>query len=130
VTQNGSLTTKQTALIAALISGERVEQAAKTASISPRTAYRWQKEPSFQDALKEAQGQAFEKKLAVLKDGIGAALAALARNMGERSPAGVQVRAAQVWLETAIELYKMEAIEERLAELEHLLKGEYGYTAL
>ncbi len=123
MSQNGTLSPKQNALLLALITGEKVEAAAKTAKISTRTAFRWQKQEAFQSAMKEAQEQAFEKKLDFLKQGVGSAIAALGRNLSERAPAHVQVTAARAWLELTIELYKIEQVENRLAELEALLNG-------
>ena len=124
--QNGRTTPGQEALIAALLAGQKIEAAAKTANISERTAYRWQKSPAFQAALKTAQHTLFNEKLNILKAGVGVALFTLQRNMSDKgnAPASTQVRAAQIWLEQAIALHKMTELEQRLVEIETRMKEQ------
>jgi hypothetical protein len=117
----GELSPKQYALLAAILTGKSTEAAAKSVLISPRTAYRWVKLPAFKVALAQGQQALFEENLGTLKQGVRGALTALARNMGENKPAGVQVRSAQIWLEQAIAIYKMNDLEARLEELEEQL---------
>src|SRR5947209_2433294 len=105
---NGTLSIKQEALLTLLLLGKSTEQAATEAGIAERTAYRWVKEPHFKDALEDAKKKAFDRKLSMLKDNVNVALVALARNMGEKAPPGVQVAAAKCWLELAIELYRVD----------------------
>lgn len=127
MTQNGRLSVKQEALLLGLMAGEGIEAAARSAKVSPRTAYRWQRLPVFEAKLEQAKEEAFEKKLAILKEGVGAAISTLARNMGGQAPAGVQVSAARCWLETAIQLYKSDALESALEEVQQLLR-EGGFN--
>jgi Helix-turn-helix domain len=47
---SGKLGRKQEAAILALLSTRTVEEAARVVHISPRTLYRWQKEPEFDAA--------------------------------------------------------------------------------
>ncbi len=124
MSQNGSLSQKQSALLGALVSGQKIEAAAKSANVAIRTAYRWQKLPAFQESLKAAQDAVFDKQLAMLKSGMGAALSCLARNMSEKVPPAVQVSAARFWLEQAIDIHKMHELEAKIGELERLLKQE------
>ncbi len=102
MTQHGSteqLTVKQQALLAAMLTGRSTEQAAKEVHISERTAYRWAKQQAFKEALAVAQQALFLEHLRVLKAGVKAAIATLARNMAPIIPPNVQVQAARAWLE-------------------------------
>jgi hypothetical protein len=123
--QNGTLTPKQSALLLALVGGQRIEEAAKSVKVSRRTAYRWQKLESFQHELDQAREKAFERKLLMLKEGFGAALGTLLRNMSETAPPGVQVAAARCWIENTITIHKTEQLEAALEEMEATLK-EFG----
>lgn len=122
MTVNGTLSPKQQQFLLALLSGQHVEEAARAAHVSVRTAFRWQKLPDFQRELEEAKEETFNKQLGYLKDGVATALRTLLRNMGERVPPAVQVRAAAVWLENAIAIYKTEQLELALADIEDLLE--------
>ncbi len=102
MTQNGSieqLTTKQQALLSAMLLGMSVEQAAKEAGVGERTAYRWVKELAFKEALAKAQQELFLEQLRLLKTGVKLAISTLARNMASNQPPNVQVQAARAWLE-------------------------------
>lgn len=120
--ENGSstgLTPKQQQLIAALIAGNTIQVAAKVAGVGERTAHAWLKLPIFQQEYRAAKQAVFDEKLDMLKDGITTALKTLAKHMtDEDTPPQVQVRAAQIWLEQSLEIHKMQAFEQRLAELE------------
>jgi hypothetical protein len=121
--QHENLTGKQEALIAALLSHKTIEAAAREVGISVKTAGRWRKLPAFQASLKAAQHQKFNETLELLRSGVSTALATLHRHMTDpNTRAYVQVMAAQVWLSTAIDLHKMEVLEQKVSELEHLLK--------
>ncbi len=123
MTDDSRLSIKQEAFLAALMSGEKVEVAARTAKISERTAYRWQKEPAFQAALRDAQQKLFNDRLGILKVGVVVALRTLQRHMtDDTTPAATQVRAAQVWLEQAIIIHKMEELQEKYTLLEQVVK--------
>ena len=63
------------ALLAAMLEGSTVEQAAKKAGIGERTAYRYVKEQAFKDALTKAQQALFLYHLRILKSGVKAAIA-------------------------------------------------------
>jgi hypothetical protein len=117
----GELSPKQHALLAAILAGKSIKDAATSVRISERTAYRWAALPAFKSALSAGQQAIFEEHIAMLKLGVKSSLVALARNMGERQPAAVQVRAAQIWLEQAINIYKVQDLEARLVELEDQL---------
>src|SRR5579863_5841956 len=55
---------KKEATILALLSSRSVEEAARAAGVTPRTLYRWQKEPAFNAAYREAKRGAFSQSIA------------------------------------------------------------------
>lgn len=125
MTQNGStgeLTIKQQSLLTQLLTGKSIEQAAKEVHVSERTAYRWAAEPAFKDALAKAQQALFLEHLSVLRAGIKAAIATLARNMSPNIPPNVQVTAARAWLDNAVALYK---VDEETSTINLLMSPEW-----
>ena|SRR5256885_5854962 len=123
-TEENELTPKQEQLIASLVAGNIIAVAAKAVGIGERTAYRWLKLPHFQVAYRDAKQVAFNEKLDKLRDGVSIALKTLLKHMtNEETPANVQVRCAQIWLEQSIEIHKMSELEARLQELEGALKA-------
>lgn len=129
---NGStdqLNARQKALLAEMLQGKSVEQAARGADIPERTAYRWAELAHFRDALECAHEKAFAEKLKMLRTGTGQALTTIARIMVNQDiPPAVQLRAAQCWLENAIQVHRMEGLEKEIAELKQLLleRGVHG----
>jgi phage terminase small subunit len=118
------LSSKQEQFIAALIAGNTIAVACKTAGIAERTAYNWLKQPAFKQALQTAKQEVFNDKLESLRDGVDLAISALERNLTAPDPS-VQVRAAHIWLQHAIQVGKMEELESRLQELEEALKASH-----
>jgi hypothetical protein len=129
--QNSStekLTIKQQALLALMLTGKSVEQAAREGNVAERTAYRWVKEPAFKEALIAGQKQVFETALRALLLKVQKAINTLDRCMddGLTNPTSVQVRAAQITLEQALTVHKNAELEERIAELEKLVRQPRG----
>jgi hypothetical protein len=120
--EKASLNAKQMQLIAALVGGASIVDAAKACKINECTAHRWLKQPAITTALEEGKQRAFSDALGVLRTGVKAAITTLASSMRAESE-GVRLRAAQIWLTTAVELHKMSEIEQRFDELEQLLKA-------
>ncbi len=118
------LTPKQDSLITLLLAGIDIKAAARNIGIGEKTAHRWLKLPHFLTAYKSAQQSLFDDNLSELRSGVSTAISTLKRNMtGEEVPPSTQVRAAQIWLDSAIELHKMSELEARLMEIEERLKG-------
>lgn len=115
MSQTATLTAKQERFIAALLSSPTQEAACQQIGITRETSRRWLKLPHFQAAYQKAQQALFDERLA-----------ALARNMGEDASQSVQVRAAQIWLESAITIHKMSDLEARVIELEQYIKSMRG----
>jgi transposase-like protein len=110
---------KQEAAIAALLTQRTVEEAARAAGIGPATLLRWQKQPEFQKAYREARRAAFGQAVARLQQASSAAVSTLLKVMVDQSaPASTRVRAADSVLDHSAKAIEIEDIEARVSELE------------
>ncbi len=124
-TEESELSPKQEQFIAALVAGNSIVVAAKAVGIAERTAYNWLKLPHFQSAYQAAKQWAFDESLGELRDNVNLAIATLKRAMtNDTIDPAVQVRAANIWLQNAIQIHSMQQLEERLQELEAALKAK------
>lgn len=121
------LTAKQEAFLTAYLACSNITVAAKTSGMAEITARRLVKLPEFQTALKAAQRELFNDALQGLREHVDTAIKTLVRHMSaEDTPPGPQIRAAQIYLEQAIQVHKMTELEEKYAELERLVKDQGG----
>ena len=126
-TEISELTLKQEQLITALLSLPTITAAAEVVGINERTARRWLKKPQIQEAYKAAREKVFDEAIASLKASASDAVDTLKNNLsGMEVPPAVQVRAAQIILELAIELHEMNDLRQKVAELDMLLKQQKG----
>lgn len=125
MTENKSLTTKQRRLIAALLSESKNLDAAKKAGVSEATIYRWLEDPTFQAALRAAEGQAIDvatRQLVTLQD---SAIETVKTIMTDtKTPAGVRLRAARTIIDSLLRLRELRNMEERLAQLENIIYAQ------
>ncbi len=116
------LSTRQAAFVAALLSCQTRALASKKAGVSEITGNRWYKLPEVQAALREAKQDVIERALDQLSNGTPEAVQTLRDVLRDaEAPASARIRAAQIILETVLELRKYSEIEERLEELEQRL---------
>ena len=73
---------KKEAAVLALLSSRSVEEAARVAGVNARTLYRWQKDPEFAAAYREARRAAVSQANARLQQGTGAAAATMLKHGG------------------------------------------------
>jgi hypothetical protein len=110
---------KQEGAILALLSSRNVEEAARTASVSPRALYRWMKEPAFDAAYRAARRAAFGQSVARLQQASAAAVSTLLKVMVDpATPASTKVRAADSVLAHTIKAIEADDFEARISELE------------
>lgn len=123
------LTPNQDMLIALLLAGVSIPGAAKEIGVAEKTVRRWLQLAHFQRAYKDAQRSLFEENLSGLKTGIGDAVSIL-KNIAKDTeiPASTRVRAVQIWLEQAIGLDKLEVLQSRVEQLEHLVQEAEGHA--
>jgi len=113
------LSGKQEAAILAMLSTRNGEEAARTAGVTPRTLYRWQKEPRFQTALRQAKLAAFSQTTGRLHQLSSTAVSILGKVMVDpATPPATKVRAADSILNHTIKAIETENLEARLSELE------------
>ncbi|MBZ5677387.1 MAG: transposase family protein [Acidobacteriia bacterium] len=78
---DGKLGRKLEEAIVALLSQRSVEDAARVADVTPRTLYRWMKEPEFDAAYRKTKRAAFGQSIARLHHLSSAAVATLGKIM-------------------------------------------------
>jgi hypothetical protein len=111
--------------VAALLTQSGVEAAARAAGISVTTLMRWQKEPEFQKAYREARRAAFGQAIARLQQMSGAVVATLGRMMAEpTAPPSTRVRAAECIINHGAKAIEIEDIEARVSELERAAEAQ------
>ena len=116
---HGSKEHLKEAAIAALLTHRSTEEAATAVGVSSVTLLRWQKEPEFDKAYREARRATFRQSVARLQQASGAAVSVLLKVMADpASPPSVRVRAADSVLDHAAKAIEIEDIEARVAELE------------
>src|SRR6266568_390415 len=116
---DGSLSAKQEQLMLAMLANPSIVEAAKTANVAERTAYRWAQLPAFKAAYRQARHAAFDDTLLLLMAGTSTALKVHLDMMKDpKSPPGLRLQAAKTWLEMAIAVHRNDEIERRLALLE------------
>jgi phage terminase small subunit len=119
--QNAALTRKQELFLLNYVSLPTMTSACRAAGISDDTGWRWLKLPQVKAAYQEMKQAHFDETLAALIVLARSAITTLGRNMKEDAPPGVQVRAAQLILENAIELHKISTLEAQIEELKQLI---------
>jgi Transposase len=105
--------------VVALLTQRNHEEAARSVGISPATLLRWQKEPEFEKAYREARRAAYGQSIARLQQATGAAVSTLLKVMVDPgTPPSTKVRAADSVLDHSAKSIELEDIEARLAALE------------
>jgi len=110
---------KKEAAIAALLTQRTVEDAARSIDIAPATLRRWQKEPEFDAAYREAKRAAFGQSIARPHHLCSAAVSTLGKVMLDAAtPPATKVRAADSILNHTTKAIETEDILARVAALE------------
>ena len=119
------LSPKQETLITLMLAGVNINAAAKQAGVAERTAHRWLRNDTFKKAYRAAQHDLFRDAMQELHGLIPKAIKTLERHMtGDETPAGYQIRAAQLILEQAQATDKageLEDMRDKIARLEQLI---------
>ena len=118
------VSSKQAKFVDALLVGAQVAVAAKTAGISPRTAARWRKDPAIVAELQARRKELFNETLDAFRAGMPTAMALVLETIKDKAtPRSVRLRAAQIWMEHALQIHKIAELEAKYRELESLMKG-------
>jgi hypothetical protein len=122
---SGSLGTRKTKAVQALLQYGTKEKAAQEAGISVVTLWRWMKQPPFQEALRQARREAFSQSTGRLQQASSVAVSTLLRVMaGPDTPASSKVQASRSVIELSQKSFELEDMEIRLARLEKLAGHE------
>jgi hypothetical protein len=111
--------------VAALLTQRNLEEAARSVGISTATLIRWQKDPAFEAACRDARRAAYRQSATRLQQGATAAATTLLKMMVDTStPASVRVRAAECVMNHASKAVEIEDIEARVDALERAAEGQ------
>jgi hypothetical protein len=112
---------KKEAAILALLSSRSVEDAARVAGVTPRTLYRWQKEPAFNAAFRDARRAVFSQSVTRMHQMTSAAVTILGKVMVDPStPPATKIKAADSILSHTVKAIEIEDVGARLSELERV----------
>jgi len=114
---------KKEAAVAALLTARNTEEAARSVGIGPATLRRWQKDPGFDAAYREAVRLSFKQSIGRLNQASSAAVSTLLKVMVDpATPASTKVRAADSVLNHTAKAIEIEDIEVRVQELERAVE--------
>jgi hypothetical protein len=109
------------ALFQALACGATVENAARKAGLSPRTAYRRLAEPGFRRRLTELRNEMVERAMSMLTAASLEAVKTLVSLQETSQPAAVRLGAARSIIEYGLKLREVTEMAERITALEEQL---------
>ena len=113
----------------ALLTHRNIEEAATAAGLSAKTLMRWQKEPEFTTAYREARRASFSQSIGRLHQMASPAVTTLGKVMADpATPAATKVRAADSILNHIAKAIELEDIEVRVAELERAAEASKPAT--
>ena len=113
-------TRKQEHAIVALLSQPTVEAAAAECGISPKTLYRWLRDPTFKARYRTARSAVLESAIANLQQITSDAVATLKRNLNAKQPSA-QISAAKLIIDNAFRGQELIDLGDRVERLEELL---------
>jgi hypothetical protein len=114
----GSRRNADEAFMIALVGGATVEDAARSAGISSRTAQRRLAEPDFRKRLQKLRADILERTASTLTTASTEAVRTLLDLQQPTTPATVRLGAARAILEMAIKLREITDLAERIEALE------------
>jgi hypothetical protein len=113
------------ALIAALVAGRPVAEAAAAAGMSERTAERRLADPAFRAELKAARDRTVEAATTALGQASTRAVRTLVALMSWRKPASIRLASARAVLDLGARFREQGELAQRIAEIEaRLAAGE------
>jgi hypothetical protein len=110
--------------VAAMLTQRNVEEAARSVGVSTATLMRWQKEPEFDAAYRQARRAAFGQTIARLQQGSSAAATTLLKLMLDpATPASTRARCSESVINFTTKAIELEDVEARVAALERAAEG-------
>jgi hypothetical protein len=117
------------ALLTALACGATVENAARAAGISPRTAHRRLADPAFQQRVQAARADMVQRAAGLLTAAALEAVKTLLNLQQTHVSAAVRLSAARAILDMGMKLREAADFETRLTELERRVAEQEGSAA-
>ena len=108
------------AAVTALIAQPTIKGAAGACGVSEKTLHAWLKEPDFAGQVRAAQAEITRATMGRVLSTVGTAIDTLAEVMAYKG-AGPRVAAAKALLEHSLKVYELEAVQQRLDEMERRL---------
>jgi hypothetical protein len=106
-------------MIAALLTCDSITAAAASGGVAEVTVHRWLKDPSFQQASREARRQVVQQAIVQVQHATGTAVQTLVAVMQDaEASASARVSAAKTILDTAVKAVELEDLEARITALE------------
>ena len=110
------------AAVAALIAQPTIKGAAEECGISEKTLHAWLKEPDFASKVRAAQAEITRATMGRVLSTVGTAIDTLAEVMAYKGAGpGPRVASAKALLEHSLKVYELEAVQQRLDEMERRL---------
>ncbi|HEV8414871.1 MAG TPA: hypothetical protein VGQ49_14850 [Bryobacteraceae bacterium] len=118
---------KQEDAIAALLSHQSIDEAARVCGVGARTLIRWLKLPEFGREYLKATREVVQQAVARMQQATGAAGTIALKLMTDPNvPAAVRLRAAEFVFDRAIKGIEIDDIEARVSELERAAHTSEG----
>ncbi len=111
------LSRKQEKVLIDLLNGSSITNSAKLNGVSETAIYKWLNDETFKSEYRRLRREAVESSLSILQQTTTEAVETLRRNLHCENPA-VEVRTAQIILDTSIKAIELTDIAERLEKLE------------
>ncbi len=105
-------------LLMALVCGATIENAAKTAGVSERTAHRRLKDPEFAKKLQDMRAEMVQRAAGMLTAAAMEAVKTLLALQKDNTPPAVRLGAARAVLELGMKLRESSELADRIAALE------------
>lgn len=118
MTEEDTLPPKKRKAITAILTYPTLQQAAAAIGIGERQLHRWQQEPEFKAALKEAEADLIQAAGIRLTAGLTSALDALAALIDGAQSEAVKRAAANDWMNQQFRNQELRTLAERIDALE------------
>lgn len=117
------LSRNQERVIVALLNHTSVTKASEAAGIGEVTIYRWLKDDGFNAAYRDARRQVVQQSIVMIQKSMSSAVTTLNEIREDKeAPASSRVSASKAILEFGRRLTEMEQLEDRVEELEKIVK--------
>lgn len=117
------LTGKQLQAVALLVNGNTIDATAKQVKVCEKTVDVWKRNPAFKAAMRQAEDDIYNDSLKLLKKTARAAIMTLVACMDPKTSDYVRVNAASKLLDAALEVHKIQELEQEVADLKLLLEA-------